>query len=72
MKFERKAKISERIGEIVGFGAALTLFSSIIYYLLSRLGLIIVYISYPLFVFSIISIYIIYLIIGGVYRKWKQ
>ena len=62
----------EKFGDSIGFGAALLIFISILYYLLSRTGLIPSYFDYLSVMITTISAYVFTLIFYGVLKKWKH
>jgi len=51
----------EDIGYKLGFGTGLFIFSTIIYYVLSKSNLIPSYIQYSYYIASIIAVYVLYL-----------
>jgi hypothetical protein len=66
----RKNNLNPEIfGEIIGFGMAMIIFTSIWYYILSRFNIIQDYLSYEFYISIFITVYLIYL---GVFKKWEK
>lgn len=67
--FDPAKKKSEKIGEFIGFGVALTVFFSILFYVLSKFTGLDQMINYKLYISSILLLYILKSAIKGIPKK---
>lgn len=65
-------KKSEKLGEFLGFGIALTIFFSILFYVLSKFTGLGQMINYKLYISSILLLYILKSVIKGMPKKHEK
>lgn len=70
--FDPGKKKSEKIGEFIGFGLALGIFFSLLFYMLYRFTAIEELISYKIYISSIFALYFLKSIIKGLPRKHEK
>ena len=70
--FDPVRKKSEKIGEFIGFAIALGIFSSILFYMLSKFTSIEQLINYKMYISSIFLLYFIKTAIKGIPKKHEK
>lgn len=70
--FDPGKKKSEKIGEFLGFGIALGVFFSILFYVLSKFTGIEQVINYQLYISSILFLYVLKSTIKGIPKKYEK
>lgn len=70
--FDPKKKKSEKIGEFLGFGIALGIFFSMMFYIISKFTGLEELIDYKLYISSVLFLYILKSAINGVPKKHEK
>lgn len=70
--FDPAKKKSEKIGEFLGFGIALGIFSSVFFYIISKSTSIEQLVNYKLFISSVFLLYFIKTAIKGIPKKHEK